>query len=57
MNNIRRVHQEASLYCKMQGELHMCSLRVAPQGLVDLTPRGLRGEVMLGSGLPCKLEA
>ena len=28
----------------------MCSLRVAPQGLVDLTPRGLRGEAIWGAG-------
>ena len=55
--NLRFLHQEASLYCKMQGQLHMCSLRAAPQGLVDLTPRGLRGEAILGSGWPCKLEA
>ena len=51
------LHQEASLYCKRQGTLHMCSLRAAPQGLVDLTPSGLRGEAVLGSGWPCKLEA
>ena len=26
----------------------MCSLRVPPQGLVDLTPRGRRGEAICG---------
>ena len=55
--NLRFLHQEASLHCKMQGKLHICSLRAAPQGLVDLTPRGLRGEASLGSGWPCKLDA
>ena len=55
--SLKLLHHEASLHCKIQRKLGMSSLRVAPQGLVDLTPRGLRGEVILGSGWPCKLEA
>ena len=52
MTNLGFLHPEASLHGKTHGKLQICSLRVAPEGLVDLTPSGLRGEAIWGSRGP-----